>query len=92
MTNENLKEVLNDYKNLNLDEIIQQYKSACNAVEDIERMKENTNKIKIDWESKLISIATDILSNIKLYDNYENEVTVVIQYNDIEKRWEIELY
>ena len=92
MTNENLKEVLNDYKNLNLDEMIQQYKSTCNAIEDIERMKENTNKIKIDWESKLIGIATDILSKIKLYDKYENEVTIVIEYNDIEKRWEIELY
>ena len=89
MTNESLK----DYKNLNLDEMIQQYKSTCNAIEDIERMKENTNKIKIDWESKLINIATGILSNIKLYDKYENEVaTIVIEYNDIEKRWEIELY
>ena len=93
MTNEDLKKVFNDYKNLNLDEMIQQYKSTCNAIEDIERMKESTNKIKIDWESKLIGIATGILSNIKLYDKYENEVgTIVIEYNDIEKRWEIELY
>lgn len=33
MTNENLKKVFNDYENINLDKMIQQYKIACSSLE-----------------------------------------------------------
>lgn len=94
MANENLKKVFNDYKDLNLDEIIQQYKTACSCLEYEESIKKRINEIKIDWESKLIDIVNDILSNIELYGEYEEEmcsVAVAIGYNKYQKRWEIEL-
>lgn len=88
MANKNLK---NDYKNINLNEMIQQYKTMCYQLEYEESIMARINKIKIECESELIGIATDILSNIKLYDEYEDEVTVGIEYNDDKGRWEIEL-
>lgn len=94
MTNENLKKVFNDYENINLDEMIQQYKIACSSLEHEESIRERINKIKVEWESKLIDIVNDILSNIELYGEYEEEmcpVAVGIEYNKSQKRWEIEL-
>ena len=85
------KKVFNDYENINLNEKIQQYKTMCYQLEYEESIMARINKIKIECESELIGIATDILSNIKLYDEYENEVTTVIEYNDIEERWDIKL-
>lgn len=88
MANKNLK---NDYKNINLNEMIQQYKTMCYQLEYEESIMARINKIKVECESELIGIATDILSNIKLYDEYEEETTVGIEYNDDKGRWEIEL-
>lgn len=89
MTNENLKKVFNDYENINLDEMIQQYKIACSSLEYEESIRERINKIKVEWESKLIDIVNDILSNIELYslDNYP--IYVNIEYDKSQKRWEI---
>ena len=84
-----IKNKIEKLKDLYLDDLIDKetykkdYENLNNQLEELS--KENTNKIKIDWESKLIGIATDILSKIKLYDNYENEVTIVIEYNNIEE-------
>lgn len=94
MTNENLKKVFNDYENINLDEMIQQYKITCSSLEHEESIRESINKIKVEWESKLIDIVNDILSNIKLYEQYGEEmcpVAVVIEYDKFQKRWKIEL-
>ena len=88
MTNKKLK---NDYKNINLDEKIQQYKTMCYQLEYEESIMARINKIKIECESELIGIATDILSNIKLYDDYPEEVAVRIEYNDDKGHWEIDL-
>lgn len=67
-----------------LDEMIQQYKIACSSLEYEESIRERINKIKIEWESKLIDIVNDILSNIELYS------LVNIEYDKFQKRWEIE--
>ena len=88
MANKNLK---NDYKNINLNEMIQQYKTMCYQLEYEESIMARINKIKIECESELIGIATDILSNIKLYDDYPEEVAVRIEYNDDKGHWEIDL-
>lgn len=88
MANKNLK---NDYKNINLNEMIQQYETMCYQLEYAESITARTKEIKIKCERELIGIATDILSNIKLYDEYEDKVTVGIEYNDDKGRWEIEL-
>lgn len=89
MTNENLKKVFNDYKNLNLDEMIQQYKTACSCLEYEESIKERINEIKVEWESRLIDIVNDILSNIEIYDCDDYPIDVSIEYDDCQKRWEI---
>lgn len=89
MANKNLK---NDYKNINLNEMIQQYETMCYQLEYAESITARTKEIKIECERELIGIATDILSNIKLYDEYEDEIASVgIEYNDNKGHWVIEL-
>ena len=82
ITNENLKKVFNDYENINLDEMIQQYKIACSSLEHEESIRERINKIKVEWESKLIDIVNDILSNISTMEDRVsiNKAIAVVTY------------
>jgi len=85
--------LFNDYKNFNLDTLIKDYEKVYKLYEDAKTTKKRINKTKVEYESQLIDIAIDILSNIDLYDlNFYNEypVHIAIEYNDEKERWEIE--
>lgn len=87
--------LFNDYKNFNLDTLIKDYEKIHNLFKDAEATKERIEKAKVEYESKLLDIAIDILSNIDLYKMYSDKndysINITVEYNDNLNRWEIEL-
>lgn len=78
-----------------LDKVLEDYEKVNSLLENAEHTVKTIKKSKVEYESKILDIAFELLSKVKLYetDSYSNSdpIDVVIEYNDNEERWEIEL-
>lgn len=77
-----------------LDKLLEDYEKVSSLLENAEHTAKTIKKSKVEYESKILDMAFELLSKVKLYsmDCYNDEsVEVVIEYNDNKERWEIEV-
>lgn len=78
-----------------LDELLKNYEKVSNLLEDAEHTREVIKKTKVEYESKILNMAFELLCKVDLYETYSDKdcypTDVIIEYNDDLNRWEIEL-
>lgn len=77
-----------------LDKLLEDYEKVSSLLENAEHTAKIIKKSKVEYESKILDMAFELLSKVKLYEmDYYSEypIEVVREYNDDKERWEIDL-
>lgn len=77
-----------------LDKILEDYEKVNSLMENAEHTIKTIKKSKVEYESKILDMAFELLSKVELYHmdcSSDYPIEVVIEYNDNKERWEIEL-